>query len=112
VANKSLTQAKPHAPVEPLTGKPVIKPFILLNTVKERKTEHKTMAAPFVPVVAIVLSPLPDKGKGRRSSTMVNYPYTDALSYKDSEWDDFDVDMSAEDAWVRDSLVFHFPYGT
>jgi hypothetical protein len=36
----------------------------------------------------------------------VGDPYADALSYDDSEWDDFDVDTSTEDAQARESLIF------
>jgi hypothetical protein len=102
VANKPLTHVKPRAPIEPLTGKPVVKPFILLNTVKE----CKTAPAPLVPAAAIAMAPSPDKGKGHESSTTVSDPYADPLLYDDSKWDNFDVDMSAEDARVRESLVF------
>jgi hypothetical protein len=101
VANKPLTHVKPHAPTEPPTGKPVVKPFILLNTVKERKAP-----APLVPTAAITTAPSPDKGKGRAAPTTVGDPYAEALLYDDSKWDDFNVDTSAKDARVRESLVF------
>jgi hypothetical protein len=102
VASKPLTHIKPCVPIEPPAGKPAIKPFILLNTVKERKEP-----APFVPAAAATMAPSPDKGKGRAAPTTVGDPYAEALSYDDSEWDDFDVDTSAEDARARESLIFH-----
>jgi hypothetical protein len=89
VANKTLTHIKTCAPTEPLAGKPVIKPFILLNTVKECMEP-----VPFIPAAAATTAP-----------TTVGDPYAEALSYDDSEWDDFDVDMSAKDARARESLV-------
>jgi hypothetical protein len=101
VASKPLTHVKLRAPIEPLTGKPVVKPFILLNTVKERKEP-----APLVPTAAATTALSPDKGKGCVAPTTVGDPYAEALSYDDSEWDDLDMDMSAEDAWVRVCLVF------
>ena len=100
VANKPLMYVKLRAPTEPPARKPVVKPFILLNTVKERKEP-----APFVPAAAATTAPSPDKGKGCAAPTTVGDPYTDALLYDDSEWDDFDVDTSAKDAWARESLV-------
>ena len=102
VANKPLMHVKPHAPTEPPAGKPVVKPFILLNTVKERNKP-----APFVPAAAATTAPSPDKGKGHAAPTTVGDPYADVLLYDDSEWDDFDVDTSAEDAQARESLVHH-----
>jgi hypothetical protein len=102
VANKPLTHVKTCAPTEPPAGKPAVKPFILLSTVKERKEP-----APLVPAAAATMAPSPDKGKGRAAPTTVGDPYAEALSYDDSEWDDFDVDTSAEDARARESLVFH-----
>ncbi len=102
VANRPLTYAAPRAPVEPLAGKPVMKPFILLNTVKEGKATPLPLAS----TTATVPTPSPDKGKGRGSSTVVNDPYAYALSYDDSEGDDFDADTSADDSRARDSLAF------
>jgi hypothetical protein len=101
VANKPLTHVKTCAPIEPLAGKPAVKPFILLNTVKERKEP-----VPFIPAAAVTTAPSPDKGKGHVAPTTVGDPYADALSYDDSKWDDFDVDTSAKDARARESLVF------
>jgi hypothetical protein len=101
VASKPLTHVKPRAPIEPPTGKPVVKPFILLNTVKERKEP-----APLVPTAAATTAPSPDKGKGCAAPTTVGDPYAEALSYDDSEWDDLDMDTSAEDTWVRECLFF------
>jgi hypothetical protein len=100
VANKPLTHVKPCAPTEPPAGKPVVKPFILLNTIKECKEP-----VPFIPAAAATTAPSPDKGKGCAAPTTVGDPYADTLSYDNSEWDDFDVDTSAEDAQARESLV-------
>jgi len=50
VANRPLTYATPHAPVKPMAGKPAMKPFILLNTVKE----GKVVPLPLVPAAATV----------------------------------------------------------
>ena len=102
VANKPLTHIKMCVPTEPPAGKPAVKPFILLSTVKERKEP-----APLVPAAAATTAPSPDKGKGRAAPTTVGDPYAEALLYDDSEWDDFDVDTSAEDTRARESLVFH-----
>ena len=101
VASKPLTHVKPHAPIESPTGQPVVKLFILLNTVKERKAP-----APLVPAVAATAAPSPDKSKGHVAPTIVGDPYADALSYDDSEWDDLNVDTSKEDAQARESLIF------
>jgi hypothetical protein len=101
VANKPLTHVKMHAPTEPPAGKPAVKPFILLNTVKERKEP-----VPLVPAAAVTTGPSPDKGKGRAAPTTVGDPYAEVLLYDNSEWDDFDVDTLAKDAQARESLVF------
>jgi hypothetical protein len=101
VANKPLTHIKMCVPTEPPARKPAVKPFILLSTVKECKEP-----APLVPAAAATTAPSPDKGKGRVAPTTVGDPYAEALLYDDSEWDDFDVDTSAEDTRARESLVF------
>ena len=105
VANKPLTHIKTRASTEPPAGKPAVKPFILLNTVKERKEP-----APLVLAAAATTAPSPDKGKGRAAPTTVGDPYAEALSYDDSEWDDFDVTGERESRLLPSdsSAVWHF----